>query len=65
MQWADIAVFVNPENHERAQSMKLQLPPSVYVLNVPDRYEFRHSELVEAIRAELAQVGFPHYAEQA
>jgi predicted protein tyrosine phosphatase len=64
--WACAVVFANRENHIRAMAMKLTLPEETYVLNVPDRYEFRHPELVAAIRAELESAGFPYrYAERA
>lgn len=57
--WAQRVVFVNPENYHRTQRLGLKLPDAVYVLNVPDRYEFRNAELVKAIHAELEKASFP------
>jgi predicted protein tyrosine phosphatase len=65
LHWANAVVFVNSENHRRVEQMKLAMPDT-YVLNVPDRFEFRNPELVAAIRANLESVGFPYrYAERA
>ena len=63
--WAQRVVFVNRENHARVVESGLALPDEVYVLNVPDRYEFREDELVLAISKELENVGFPHYRKEA
>jgi predicted protein tyrosine phosphatase len=60
--WAQRVVFVNPENHHRVEQAKLALPKEVYVLDVPDRYEFRDPDLVQAIRDELERAEFPHYS---
>jgi predicted protein tyrosine phosphatase len=60
LNWAGRVVFANPENHERVVTRKLTLPANVYILEVPDRFPYRHPELVQAIRAELERVGFPH-----
>lgn len=65
LDWARRVVFVNPENHERVLSRKLALSKEVFVMNVPDRFEFRAPKLVKAIMAGLESVGFPHYEPQA
>lgn len=62
--WATAVIFVNSENYKRAEALKLNLPEETYVLNVPDKYPFRHPELVSAIHEELKNAGFPYrYAE--
>lgn len=63
LNWAQRVVFVNPENHDRVERMKLTLPREVYVLNVPDRFAFRDPKLVKAIRAELEIAEFPQAEE--
>lgn len=55
--WARFIVFVNEENFERAKGMKLALPKT-YVLNVPDRFPYRHDELIRAIRTEIDATDF-------
>lgn len=66
LNWAHIVVFVNPENHEEilARRPRLILPKRVFVLNVPDRFAFRDSGLIEAIHGELVQANFPSGASQ-
>ena len=63
--WAQRVVFVNRENHERAKESGLEWKADTYILDVPDQYNFRQEELVNAIRMELEKVGFPHYARRA
>lgn len=60
LDWADHIVFANRENYERVKDRGLKLGDNVFVLNVPDRFPYRHPELVAAIRKELDSVGFPH-----
>lgn len=61
LSWARTVVFVNPENHEEvlARRPRLELPKNIFVLNVPDKFAYRDSGLIEAIHGELVRAGFP------
>ena len=62
LNWAQRVVFVNNANHERVTESGLAMPSEVYVLNVPDRFAFRETELVQAIHGELTSAGFPEWS---
>ena len=64
LNWARAVVFANAENHERTLDRKLTLPGKVYVLNVPDRFQYRDPKLIAYINAELEAAGFPKAGER-
>lgn len=61
LNWARYVVFVNTENLDRTLEMKLRVPNSRFVLDIPDRYAFRDTKLIEAMRAALKAHDFPTY----
>lgn len=62
LDWAQRVVFVNRDNYLHVLKSGLELSGcEVYVLNLPDQYQFRQPELVMSIEADLIVAGFPHF----
>lgn len=58
LDWAQIAVFANPENKARVLEDGLHLPAKTYTLQLPDSYSYRDHELVSIIHEELRHAIF-------
>lgn len=58
LSWADEIVFVNEENHSRVKQGFDLSQKKVVVLAVPDKYPYRHPELIDAIQKQLAEAKF-------
>lgn len=63
--WADEIVFVNKDNYDQVTQWgekKFDLTgKAVYVLNVPDRFQYRDPQLLEIIKQQLKDKGFPEH----
>ena len=54
--WADEIVFVNQENYEMVEKdlKEMNALGKCYVLDIPDRYNFNHPDLVEECKKQYA-----------
>jgi predicted protein tyrosine phosphatase len=57
LQWADVVVFVDKENHSIARYEFAELIDNMecHVLKIPDVYQFRHPKLIEAATNQLKE----------
>jgi predicted protein tyrosine phosphatase len=56
--WAPEIVFVNEANYDDVRRRFDLRTKAVYVLNVPDNFQYRDPELVKILHQELKNVGF-------
>lgn len=61
LDWADEVVIATPANYRAVLALYPDLAqhPNVYVLNVPDEFEYRDPALLRQIASDLRRVGFP------
>lgn len=55
--WADIYVFADEEHYEVFKTKYNDTGKQVYVLNIPDCYEYKNPELVNLIEEKLGEIG--------